>query len=319
MQVGLFIPILILALVGFGLAAVVAVSGKRKRLEERVLASMPRAAVPEQILPRSGSTVRIRPERVSRWRGLNFLLNMPVDLPGAHLVRPPVVLLLVTGFAFFVGWGSHLMVSVWFSVLDAAALWIVIVRGFFGWEMSRYQTRLLRQLPDTIHLVISATRAGLPVSESFRTVVQEMPNPTSAEFARVVDEMALGVAPDDALLNLHRRTGVTEYAIFAVTIGVQARSGGRLAETISNLAETVRDRLALVGKARAVSAEARTSALIMIILPIITGAILSFLRPGYLDPLFADDRGRRMVIIGIVTLVLGMVTMRQMIRGATRD
>jgi tight adherence protein B len=319
MRLGLVIPLLILALVGVGLAVIVSLSGKRKQLEARIAASMTRVPAAEAPLTRTGTTVRIRQEKGSRWQSLNWLLRMPIDLPLAHVVSPVFVLLMITLLAAVTVWGSHYLISIWFAVLAGLAVWIAVARAIFGWELERYRALLLRQLPDTIHLVISATRAGLPVSESFRTVTQEMPNPTSAEFARVVDEMALGVNPDDALLNMHRRTGVTEYAIFAVTIGVQARSGGRLAETISNLADTVRDRIALVGKARAVSAEARTSAIIMTVLPIITGAVLSFARPGYLRPLIADSRGQNMLVFGVVTLVLGMLTMRHMIKGATRD
>jgi tight adherence protein B len=150
-------------------------------------------------------------------------------------------------------------------------------------------------------------------------VVQEMPNPTGAEFARLADEMAVGVSADDALLSMHRRTGVTEYAIFAVTVGVQARSGGRLAETIANLADTVRDRIGIAGKAKALSAEARTAAIIMTVLPVFSGLLLEVTRPGYLRPLVQDPRGQTMVIIGLVSLVLGVITMRQLIKSATRD
>jgi tight adherence protein B len=146
-----------------------------------------------------------------------------------------------------------------------------------------------------------------------------MPSPTCDEFVRVNNEMALGVAAEDALLSMHQRTGVTEYAIFAVTIGVQARSGGRLAETIQNLAETVRERLAIAARARALAGEAKISAYIMGALPVISAGLMSLVQPAELAPLFNDPRGVRMFMIGLITLFLGVVTMRQMIRGATRD
>ena len=319
MPFGLIVPILILACVGLGLAMVLVLSGRRKQLEERVLANMPRPVLAARRATLSGPDVRIRAAEVERFARLKWLLNMPMDLPLAHVVSPFWILGSATVIAALAGWGSHFLVSWWMSVLDGVLTWIIIVRTVFGWELDRYRGQLTRQLPDTIQLVISATRAGLPVSESFRMVVQEMSNPTSAEFARLVDEMALGVNADDALLSLHRRTGVTEYAIFAVTIGVQARSGGRLAETINNLSDTVRDRIGIAGKARAVSAEARTAAFIMTVLPVITGLGLELLRPGYLRPLYTDPRGQTMALIGVVTLVLGILSMRQLIRSAVRD
>jgi len=319
MRLELIIPLLALAFAVVGLAIVIALLGQRKRLEERVLASLPPGTVAARTATLAGPDVRIRTAEDSDWHGVKRLLNMPIDLPLAHVVSPGLVLTVTTALAVLAGYGSHLLVSWWASLLAALVLWILATRGIFGWEIERYRTKLLRQLPDTIHLVISATRAGLPVSEAFRMVVQEMPNPTGAEFARLADEMAVGVSADDALLSMHRRTGVTEYAIFAVTVGVQARSGGRLAETISNLADTVRDRIGIAGKAKALSAEARTAAIIMTVLPVFSGLLLEVTRPGYLRPLVDDPRGQTMVIVGLVTLFLGVITMRQMIRAATRD
>jgi tight adherence protein B len=244
---------------------------------------------------------------------------MPIDLPLAHVV-PPVW---VFGVAFVVAvmsaWFGHLLTNWYIGSVEGAAAGFVVLRGVFGWELGRYRAKLVRQLPDAVQLVISATRAGLPVSESFQAIAQEMPSPTREEFIRITNELSLGVSADQALLNMHRRTGVTEYAIFAVTIGVQARSGGRLAETIQSLSDTVRERLMIAARARALAGEAKVSAIIMAILPIVAGVMLSIVRPGHLDPLFHDPRGIRMFLFGVTTLVLGALTMRQLIRGATRD
>jgi tight adherence protein B len=242
-----------------------------------------------------------------------------LDLPLAKVF--PSALIFGVGIALAVGsaWLNHILASWPLSVIAGAVVWVVLVRGAFSWELGRYQTRLIRQLPDTIQLVVSATRAGLPVTEAFRAIAEEMASPTRDEFIRVERQMALGATPAEALLALHQRTGVAEYAIFAVTIGVQARSGGRLAETIQNLAETVRDRLAIAARARALSGEAKVSAIIMCILPVLSGLLLSVVNPKHMGILFHDPRGIRMFAFGIVTLLLGILTMRQMIRGATRD
>jgi hypothetical protein len=143
------------------------------------------------------------------------------------------------------------------------------------------------------------------VSEAFRAIAQEMPSPTCDEFVRVEREMALGGTADEALLELHQRTGVSEYAIFAVTIGVQSRSGGRLAETVQNLADTVRERLMIAAKARAMAGEAKMSAIIMTILPILVGGLMAIINPKQMAPLVDDPRGVRLLVIAIGTLVGG--------------
>ena len=59
-----------------------------------------------------------------------------------------------------------------------------------------------------------------------------MPQPTAGQFAIVCSEMALGRPPEEAIEGVYQRTQVVEYGFFAVTLGVQMKSGGGLAETL---------------------------------------------------------------------------------------
>ena len=193
---------------------------------------------------------RARTRRLAPQPGWRWLLRVPQDLPLANVIPP--------GWVFAVGdrcrgfgaiWVVHYLTGMAAEHARRCGGWVYACACACSAGSLRATGRsCCSQLPDTVQLVVSATRAGLPVYEAFRAIADEMPSPTRDEFVRVNNEMALGVAAEDALLSMHQRTGVTEYAIFAVTIGVQARSGGRLAETIQNLAETVRERLAIAAR-----------------------------------------------------------------------
>ena len=196
---------------------------------------------------------------------------------------------------------------------------VLTVRTVFNWERRRYGLRLRNQMPDMIELLASSVRAGLPVSEAFRAVARELPAPTRGEFDRIAREMALGASAEVALMDLFRRSEVAEYAIFAVTLGVQSRSGGRLAETVQLLAETIRQRIALASRASALAAEAKLSAYVLSVLPFIGAGAMALTQKGFLDPLFHDPRGKRLLVIGGTLLLLGQLTMRKMINSATRD
>ena len=139
------------------------------------------------------------------------------------------------------------------------------------------------------------------------------------QFNQVLNEIALGRSASDALLGLFQRTGVTEYAIFAVTLAVQTKSGGHLAETIQTLAETVRERITLAARAKALAGEGTVSATILSILPVVTGIALTVIRPDYLQPLFTDPRGRRLFFMGVASLLAGIWTMRRMIAGTVKE
>src|SRR4029079_2058110 len=102
----------------------------------------------------------------------------------------------------------------------AALVAIMLVRGLFTWQQRRFTDQLFRQLPDTIQLVTSTVRSGLPVQEAFRTIAREMPEPTAGQFNVICNELALGRSPAEAVENVYLRTQVVEYAIFAVTLAV---------------------------------------------------------------------------------------------------
>jgi tight adherence protein B len=317
MATGMFAALLgLLAILALSWAALLATLRHRKALAQRLEATVASGAPLQQIRDRD---IRLRAQRRRRFEGLANVFNMPVDLPLAHAVTPSVVFIL----GILAGWGTFqlsVVIVPWIvALLAGAAAGYGAIRTVFGWEIARYRSQLVAQLPDTIQLVVSATRAGLPVSESFRAIAREMLSPTREEFQRVEAAMALGETPDQALLALHLRTGVPEYAIFAVTIGVQARSGGRLAETIQTLADTIRERLAVVGRAKALASEAKASAVIMGGLPFFAAALMFFLRPDQLRLLLYDPRGQHMLAVGIITLGLGIVTMRQLIAGVGRE
>jgi tight adherence protein B len=318
MRVGLLLPVLMLIGAVFGLV-LTSFAARRRGLIERRLEAAVGGAPDSHVAGRQALSIRLRQPGSPKLHRAARLLHIPMDLPLAHVVPPWAILSVGTGLALATVWFGHFGLSWVLSALAGVFVWIVVVRGVFGWEMARYQGKLVRQLPDTVQLVVSATRAGLPVAEAFKTIAAESVSPTREEFRRVEREMALGGAPDEALLSLHERTGVPEYAILAVTIGVQMRSGGRLVETIENLAETVRDRLSIAARARALAGEAKLSASIMCVLPVLGALMMSVLKPGQIDILFTDPRGIRMFTFGVGTLVLGIVTMRQLIRGATRD
>jgi tight adherence protein B len=313
----LWYPVIVLFIVLIGAIAGLVIDSRNTRLRLRVEALGP--AEDPRAEPDTPS-IRLAQHGASASRRLvAAFLRMPTDLPAAHVVAPHLVALLgllagvlvALAAARFIGWN-------WAVPLGLAAS-LAAMRMIFAWELGAYRNALLTQLPDAIEMVVGAVRAGLPIAEAFRAVAHEMPAPTKGEFARVVAEMAVGTPADLALLHVHGRTRVTEFAIFAVTIGVQNRSGGRLVESVQKLAETVRYRLSMAMRARALAGEARVSAVILGSLPFAAGAALSAIRPGYLDPLFNDPRGTRLVVFAAIGMFLGIMTMRRMIRGATAE
>jgi tight adherence protein B len=212
---------------------------------------------------------------------------------------------------------SLLGFSMLYVSVAAALVALMVVRGLFGWQQRRLANQLFRQLPDAIELVTSTVRSGLPVNEAFRTIAQEMPQPTAGQFAIVCSELSLGRAPEEAVGDVYRRTQVAEYGMFAVTLAVQMKSGGGLTETLQILGDTVRQRVALAARAKALAGEVIFSSRALSCAPLIIGGLLYLINPQTVDLLFYDPTGRALLAYAVGSVISGSLVIRWMIRRET--
>lgn len=302
--------ILILALVICFALGTLWLDAQQKRIDRQVAIAMPTSRTVD--LP---SIRRVQPG--SRWRLLQRLVNYNTEI--AYSFHPAYSLLAgaVAAIAIFYA-NSYLNFPILYVLLAAAIVSVLVVRGLLGWQQRRLANQLFRQLPDTVQLVTSTVRAGLPVAEAFRTIAREMPQPTAAQFAIVCSEVNLGRSPEEAIESVYRRTGVVEYAIFAVTLAVQLKTGGSLTETLQTLGETVRQRVALAGRAKALAGEVIFSSRALSLAPFVAGGLLYMINPQSIDLLFYDPTGNILLAYAVTSVVLGALVIRWMVRRETQ-
>lgn len=240
-------------------------------------------------------------------------------VPKERRVAWPIVVVIGAATAAGASYFGNKVISAAAAPALGVAAGFFFVRVVFKWESARYQHKLFLQLPDAMSLILRAIRAGLPMGEALANVARELSSPSREEFAQVVNNIAIGQPSDQALFGLAERSGLTEYYFFAVTVGLQAQTGGNLGETLENLAEMVRKRVAMAGKIKALTGEARMSAIILSALPFAVGGVISVLSPGHLDPLFETDLGFRMLLVGGVLLLIGLMIIRGLMKSAAKD
>jgi tight adherence protein B len=192
--------------------------------------------------------------------------------------------------------------------------WVVLSRMFFNGVESKRRSKLLLQFPDALAMIVRSIRVGVPVIDAVRNVSLSAPNPTSGEFNRLVEQIAVGTPLDEAVTELAQRTGLAEYRFFATALSLQTQTGGTLSETLENLADVIRKRAALKARGHAMTAEARTSSAILAMLPIVTGVMLYFLNPSYIMMLFSDATGKEFFSAAVISLILGMLAIRAIIK-----
>ena len=183
---------------------------------------------------------------------------------------------------------------------------------------SRYQNQFLDGFPDALDLIARAVRAGLPVYDAMQVAGREVRPPVGPEFQRTLEEMRIGIDVDEAMQHTADRIRVPDFRFFVVALKLQRRTGGSLAETLSNLSSIIRRRKEIRLKSRALTSEAKASATVLGLLPVFLGALLFFLNHELMAPLLSDPRGRFILGVAILGLMAGIVVMAVMIRRAVR-
>ncbi|MEX2454960.1 MAG: type II secretion system F family protein [Rhodospirillaceae bacterium] len=180
--------------------------------------------------------------------------------------------------------------------------------------IARRIRRFLADFPEAIDLIIRGLRSGLPVPESIRIVGLEFGGPVGAEFAQISDRIRFGEVLEDALWDAAKRIDQPDFKFFVVSLSVQRETGGNLAETLENLSDILRRRRQMKLKIRAMSSEARASAMILGSLPFLMFAVLWAINGPYVMTLFTDPRGIAMVGFAFACLAVGIGVMWKMVR-----
>jgi tight adherence protein B len=209
---------------------------------------------------------------------------------GAMVIIPPL-LWLVTGN----------------PVLAIAALILIVVlpRKIYRWLRERRILRIQTQLPDGLMLIASSMRAGLGFSPSMESLAQDAEPPLSQEFSLILREQRMGVKPDEALGHFNDRVPIQDVTLFVSAVNISRDVGGNLAESMASLSETLRRRLIMEGKVRALTAQGRLQGIVMALLPVGIVAFLTLSYPETMNAMYHTLIGWAVMTVAAIMEFLG--------------
>jgi tight adherence protein B len=185
-------------------------------------------------------------------------------------------------------------------------------RWAVGFLAKRRRGKFSEAFPDAIDVITRGIKSGLPVHDCLKIIGAEAPQPLASEFERLVEGVGMGMTMDQALEKMYERMPTPELRFFTIVLAIQQKTGGNLAEALTNLSTVLRGRKMMREKVKALSGEALASAFIIGSLPPGVIILIGITTPAYMATLFTDRRGNLILLVASVMMVFGIWVMRRM-------
>jgi tight adherence protein B len=310
-----FIVILVL-LASFAWASLNSAIKRREKFNLRITDAVSPVARPVSYVEEQVSLAKqVKRSDVIKQKAANVIdvdLQQAETYPIKWWLVPPLSLAISYFFVFLAEHPMH-SIKPYLYVIGWPIAWLLVTKFIFTWFNNRRNNSLLEQFPDALNTIVRCVRVGIPMGEALRTVANDAQEPTKAEFAILADKVSIGIPLDVALRELSGRIKLTEYQFFSTALTLQARSGGGITQTLETLAEVIRKRVGLKQRGYALTSEARTSAMILAVLPFIAGGAIFVMQRPYINLLFTTPGGEDCLGLAILLMMTGMGIIQYMI------
>ncbi|MCZ2403963.1 type II secretion system F family protein [Paenarthrobacter sp. Z7-10] len=200
------------------------------------------------------------------------------------------------------------------SALLLAVLAPVLAWAYLALLASRRRSKFDQQLGDNLLLLSGGLRAGHSILRAVDAAAQEADVPSSEEFARIINETRIGRDLEEALADTAQRMKSDDFEWICQAIQINREVGGDLAEVLDHVGETIRERGQIKAQVKALSAEGRLSAVILLALPFGIALMLMVLNPKYLGVLTSSALGWALLGIGAVMMIIGSLWLRKIVQ-----
>jgi tight adherence protein B len=201
-----------------------------------------------------------------------------------------------------------------------------LLMGFFGFvatvlpflhihnKRKKRLKKFLQLLPDALDLMARGLSAGHAFTEALHMVATEMPEPISTEFRKTYEEQNLGLSLKLALQNMVERVPLLDLRMCVTAVLIQRETGGNLSELLEKVAYTIRERFRIMEDLKTMTLSSRWSAWLLCGLPIFLAIYVTLMNPGYMDVMWRDARGQRLLALAAIMQLLGMLMVQRIMK-----
>lgn len=170
------------------------------------------------------------------------------------------------------------------------------------------------QFPNALDGMVRNLKSNIPLQKAIEIIAENSNEPLKSEFQRITLMLKLGESITKSVSELKERMPTTDVNLFAIAISIQQSSGARLSEVLETLSSTMRSRKQIRNEIKTLSAQTKTSAIILGLVSPIIALIITVINPEYMAPLVNTHQGKVVIIIAISLLAIGSFIMNKMIK-----
>lgn len=170
-----------------------------------------------------------------------------------------------------------------------------------------------KQLPDVLTLMANTLKSGLTLQQSLDICAREMSKPASHEFFLVVSEIRVGATAEEALQHLAERMPIQEVEMLVTTVTTLRQSGGNLTESFETIAHVIKERNAVRGKIKALTAEGMFQGKLLAALPFVFIFILYVTSREFVMPMLVDPIGWAIMVLMLLFVSFGYWLMSRLV------
>lgn len=197
--------------------------------------------------------------------------------------------------------------------LPMAPIGYFLPRWYVNSRRRHRQARINAQLEEMLTLVSNSLKSGYGLLQSFEYASRQLAPPLASELKRMLQEASLGAGAEVAIQGLAARIASPDMEMVVTAIAIQRSVGGNLAQTLDNVAYTMRERDRIRGEIKTLTSQQRMTGMIIGGLPIFVGLIMFAINPDYMLPLFTETVGKVLLLMAVGMETLGIVLIRSLL------
>lgn len=210
--------------------------------------------------------------------------------------------------SLFIFLGAEIYISIAISFI----VWLILY-FLISSKISKRLGKFEELFPDALDIMKRMLSAGHPITYTFSEVGKELPEPVGSEFKNTFNLLNYGYDIRLAMMQMVERNPTVSMFAFSSAVLLQKETGGDLAENLDKVSKVLRARFKLQRKIKTLSAESKMSAWVLMLAPFAIFIMLSVISPGYLEPLYMDPRGHKLIMYGGIGLFFGALWIRKII------